>query len=274
MKLSSPYLAGLILVLGAAPAGAELKIEHIQANYGRFGPARDNLTLSARDQVFLTFDILGIRTSPAGAVEGSIDLRVTNAKGKIVLENTNPIKGTLIFGGQRLPGSASLSFDEEVPEGEYTLTVTVHDAIGKEKASFQRSVTCANKSLAIVAPQFFADADGKFPVPLLGVAGQTMHFRLKAVNFDRSQGKIDALMTVQALDPTGNEPLSKPITAQIREDNPDTVKRVTHLSFNGLFSLNRPGDFRLKLTVKDNLTAQSTTLTLPLRVVPLAGPHR
>ena len=146
------------------------------------------------------------------------------------------------------------------------MTVIVTDKLSKGSASFQRKLTAREKEFALVAPQFFYDADAKVPAPAGGLVGQTLHLRLKAVDFDRSQGKIDTEMKMQVLDSLGRETMPKPLLVALKTDDPREVQKVATLDFKTSLALNRAGKFSLRITVTDRLGKKTARFETPLQV--------
>ncbi len=249
-----------------APAQAQLEIQNVQPVYGLLGSARPNLNLYPHDEVLFRFVVTGVRVDAEGKIDTTMTLHLTDAAGKALINEKNPLKGVLALGGQTFTGNARLNVGERIPPGEYTFTVTVHDKLSGKEASFQRKLTAKPAGFQIVAPQFFYDADGKVPAPAGGLVGQNLHFKLRAIGFDRDEGKIDTVMMVQVFDAEGEELLPKPIVAELRTEDVETVKKVTSLNFNGNLALNRPGKFTLRITLNDRLGKKTTQFETPLEV--------
>lgn len=256
----------MVLALGTATAQAKLDIQNVEAAYGLFGPPRSALDLYPHDEVLFRFLVTGAQVDAEGKIDARLTLKLTDSAGKVLLQERNPLKGTLALGGQAFSGNARLNVGERLPPGEYTFTVTVEDALSGEAASFQRQLTAKPHGFKIVAPQFFFDADGKVAAPAGGVVGQTLHFRLRAIGFSRDQDKIHTAMNVQVFDAEGRETMPKPITAELRTEDAAVVPKVTSLNFNGNLALNRAGQFTLRITLTDRLGKQTATFEAPLRV--------
>jgi hypothetical protein len=257
----------LAVVLGATTtAQAKLELQNIQAVYSLFGPARPNLDIYPHDQVLFRFVVSGARVDAEGKIDTSMTLQMTDPTGKVLLNEKSPLQGILALGGNTFAGSARLNVGEQIPPGDYILTVTVRDNAASEEVSFQRKLTAKPAGFRIVAPQFSYDAEGKVPAPPGGLVGQILHFRLQGIGFDRDQGKLDTAMNVQVLDVQGKEMLPKPILAELRSEDPAVVKKVTALTFNGNLALNRPGQYTLRITLNDRLGKKSTQFETPLDI--------
>jgi|GEM_PF-1689111 len=259
-------LSAALVTIAATPALAELKLENIQACYGRLGPERTSLELLPFDELIFRFDVVGVTLDEEGNTDGTVGVKLTDAEGNSLLEVNNPLKGIVALGGNRLPATASVQFNDAIPEGEYVLTASFTDKLSKETASFERKLVAKPTGLAIVAPQFFYDAEGSVPAPVGGLVGQSLHFRFKGAGFDRSQGKIDLVMTVQVLDGEGKELMKKPLTVPFQESKKEVVEKAQVLSFNGFLALNRAGEFTLRLRLEDQASGKSTEFKAPLIV--------
>lgn len=247
-------------------AQAKLELQNIQAVYSLFGPVRPNLDIYPHDQVLFRFVVAGAKVDAEGKIDTAMTLQLADPTGKVLLNENSPLQGILALGGNMFAGSARLNVGEQIPPGDYTLTVTIRDNAASEEASFQRKLTAKLAGFRIVAPQFSYDAEGKVPAPAGGLVGQILHFRLQGIGFDKEQGKIDASMNVQVLDVQGKEMLPKPILAELRSEDPAMVKKVTSLTFNGNLALNRAGQFTLRITLNDRVGKKTTQFETPLEV--------
>lgn len=257
----------LAMVLWATTvAQAKLEIQNIQPVYGLLGPVRPNLDLYPHDQVLFRFVVSGVKVDAEGKIDTTMTLQMTDPAGKVLLNENSPLQGVLALGGNVFTVSARFNVGDQIPTGDYTLTVTVRDNLAGEEASFQRKLTAKPAGFRIVAPQFFYDSEGKVPAPVGGLVGQNLHFRLQGIGFERDQGKIDTAMIVQVLDAEGKEMLPKPILAELRSEDAAIVKKVASLTFNGKLALNRPGLFTLRIMLNDRLGKKNTQFEIPLEV--------
>ena len=191
--------AFVLFLVAASAARAELTIEKIQPAYGRLGPLRKTMTVTAGDEIYFIFDIAGVQADAEGRIDATIRVEVTDATGKSLIKKDNPIRGVLALGGGRFSGMANVTFGGGAKPSEYTVTVTVTDRLSGDKASFQRKLRYQSGGFHVVSPQFFFDAEGKLPAPGGGFVGQTLFLRLKAVGLDPQADRIDAAMTLQIL---------------------------------------------------------------------------
>ncbi len=267
-NLIRPIAAGWVaLFLGtAASAEGKLKIENIQAAYGRFGPERKPLEIYPFDNFIVRFTVSGSKTDAEGKAVTSLKMQFTDANGNPVVENSFSFNGVLGLGGDTYPGFVNLSIGERVPEGKTTLKVTITDNLSKESTSFERQIIGKNPGLQIVALEFFHDADGKLPTSTNLTLGEPLHIRLRVIGFDRGQGKIHTQLTVQTLDAAGRENLPKPLLIDLRQEDSKVVEQTGFVNFAGGFVTNRVGKFSLRLTVTDRKADQTTKIEVPLTV--------
>jgi|SRR5581483_3317255 len=266
MKRYGWMLVCVVSMLGVDSARAELKIERIQAAYGRFGPVRKTLTVSDQDEIYFYFDILGVQTDDEGKIDQVIRLEIKDPEGKTVLNKDNPVPRAQTLGGGRLPGMASVTFGTSGTPGPYTLTVTAIDKLSGSQASFQRTLNYQPGGFHIAAPQFSYDAEGKVLAPVGGVEGQTLYLRLKAVGLDPQAVKLDTAMSMQVVDSSGKEAFPKPLVAVVREDDATKVRQIQFVTFNASFALTRPGDFTLRIQVEDRVAKKISKFEAPLHI--------
>jgi hypothetical protein len=259
-------LAAAVLLLSAAAARAEVKIENIEACYGRFGPVRKTLEFYPDDEVFFRYLVTGIKPTAEGGVDGELTIALTSPDSKELLGKKSPASGVLALGGGALAGTASVSLPPGAAPGKYTFTVTFKDNQSNGTASFERELTLKPAEFRIVSPQFSYDREGKVPAPVGGLLGQTLFIRMKVIGFDRTRGSIDTDMRVQVLDAAGKETMPKPITARVRSDNAEVVKQASSVTFSAELVLNRTGQYTLRVTVTDQVGKKTTRLQAPLKV--------
>jgi hypothetical protein len=259
-------LSAMALLFLAAFAQAKLEIQNVQAVYGPVGPERDSLDVYPADEIFFRFTVGGVKADAEGRAEVNIAMKLTNADGDLLLAQENPLRVPLSLGGDSFPSNTRIALGDQTAPGEYTLTVTVVDKLSQEKVSFQRKIVCKPVTFALVAAEFFYDMDGKMPAPAGGVVGQVIHFRSRVIGFDKSNDKIDTTMTAEIIDPQGKNVLPKPIVGEIKQDDPDVVRKVNFVTFRSQLLLNRPGNFTFRIKVVDNNSQKTAAFEAPIRV--------
>jgi hypothetical protein len=260
------WLAVAALSVSAAPARATLEIRDIQAAYGLAGPVRPPADYYPGDEIFFRFLVAGARSDAAGKISCDLVMTFTGPGNTVLVNQTFPVEGVYALGGDSFPGSARLTLDGDVPPGAYALTVTLRDKITSTQAKFQRAITIRPAAFAIVAPRFSYDADGKAPAPVGGLVGQTLYFKMKVIGFDRSRGKIDLRLAVRFLDPRTRRVISAPLQVDETTDDANVVRQVADVTFSGDMTLNRAGDFLLRLEATDRVTNKSIALETQMHV--------
>jgi hypothetical protein len=256
----------LLIVLGGTSAYAKLEIGNIQAAYGEVGPARSSLVYYPGDEILFRYMLTGVQTNDKGEVDIDIAFRLTDAKGHILLDKTTPAKAIAAFAGGCLPGSARATLGETLPPGIYRLRVVAKDKLSGDTASFEREVTFKATTFTSISQRFFLDADRKVPSGASGIVGQTLHFRIGVIGFDRSKGRIETRMDLEILDEKRKEVLARPRKAGYKNEEADSVKEVSLVNFDGFVTLNRVGNFRLRFNFTDHVGSQNSHFEVPLHV--------
>jgi hypothetical protein len=260
------FAATLSLTLSAAAAEAKLTIRDVQAAHGQFGPERKSAEYVAGDQVYLRYTATGLRTDDEGRVRADIVLRLTDAKGQKLLDKEAALLALLPLGGDTLTADASIDLDVGFPPGEYELSVEVRDVAANDKASFRRKFAVKAPEFSLVRVRFSHDEEGKAAAAPGGLVGQNLVVRLGAIGFDRGKGVVDAEMVIDVLDAGGKPVMPRPIRAAARNEDSDQVRRIDRLDLWSSLTLNRPGDFTLRVTVHDKVSGKKASFECPLKV--------
>lgn len=259
-------LAILLTVFAAGSTLAKPEIKDIQASHGQLGPERKSLDFLRGDELYLRFTVAGFTTDPDGRLVGEITMSVTDAQKKEILKKDIPIQQVLALGGGTFPGHVSVTIGEELPLGEYTLKVTITDNLARTSDAFERKFTCKAEEFALVAVRFSQDAEGRIPAPVGGVVSQTLFLKARGIGFDRSTGELDVEMTIQVFDLKGNPLMPKPIRKGVHSEDPKAVKAATLINLRGELTLNREGEFVLKVSLTDKVAKKTVAFEAPLKV--------
>jgi hypothetical protein len=262
-------VAALCLLAGPSLAQAKLEIRDVQTSHGQLGPERKSNEYIAGDQVYFRYTVAGFRLDEEGRIRGELRLTVKGAEGKKKLDRKVPLQQVVALGGETMPAFASFNLDEDFPPGEYELTVELTDRLLMESASFQRKIICKAEEFALVQVRFYQDAAGEVPARVGGTVSQTLFVKLKAVGFDHGRDEIDIEMEMTVLDEAGKPVVPKPIRAGFHNEKPDEVKKIDRINLSGTLTLNRAGNFRLRIAVTDKLTKKKVFFEAPLGVSPL-----
>jgi len=260
------YVLSFTIVLAGATAHAKLEIGNIHAAYGEVGPERKSLVYYPGDEILFRYMLTGVKTNDKGEVDIDISFQVTDSEGKILLDKNTPTKAIAALGGGCLPGSARATIGEALKPGIYRFRVKAKDNLSGETASFERDVTLNATTFTSVSQRFFLDADGKVPSAAGGIVGQSLHYRVGLIGFDRSKSRIETHMDVEILDKDGKEILTRPLQATYKNEEADSAKQTSLVNFSGFFALNRVGTFTLRFSFKDQIGAQTARFEVPLHV--------
>jgi hypothetical protein len=261
-------LVALVVFLGIpAPAGAKLDVRDVKAVYGLFGPPRKSLDTYPGDEVHFRFLVTGARTDADGRIDATITVRMVDSKDMVLVNSETPLKGPLALGGDSYSATAFFTLGPSTTPGDYKVTVTVNDKLAKETASFERKVRCLKPEFAIVNPRFCHDGEGKVPASYKGVRGQTLFFHLKVIGFDQGKDKLHVTMETQLFDQKGKALMPKPVRGEVRTEDKETIRGATSVFFKSSFGLGRVGDYRLRITVTDEVSKKRAVFEAPVEVM-------
>lgn len=249
----------------------DLKFQQIWATYGPHGPQRSDLKTPLKsypgDDVSFHFAVHGLNTDDDGNVKAEIVTRLQDADGKVLVNDHAPIKGLLPLGGKQMVGTSTVKFSPELPQGDYTYTITVVDELANQKSSCDCKIKMLKPEFCMVGLHFFLDAEGKVSAPGTLAAGQALHFRFQAVGFDRSAKRLKMVMLFEPLNEKGKALIPKPSRVEIASNDEQQVASATSVNFNGEMAMNRPGSYRISITVKDEVNAKELKVEVPINVV-------
>jgi hypothetical protein len=255
----------------AVPALADLKIQSVKATYGSYGPVRSDLQKPLKvypgDEVALTCVVTGVTTDKDGSVSSHLTAKLLSPDGKALLDTEVPAKGLLPLGGAQVAGSTNITFAQDYPPGQYTYSLTFVDELANTKATFECKIELLAPAFCIAGLHFFLDADGKMPASGTFTIGQKMYFRFVAMGFDRSLKKIKLAMLVQTLEENGKELMPKPLRVEVGSEDPDQVAGANSVTFNANLALNRPGAYRVRIILKDEVNNKELKVEVPIKVV-------
>jgi hypothetical protein len=258
----------LTAALSLAPAQEGLELKNDRATYGVLGPERKDDNVLPGDIYVVYFEIVGLQMDKTDRVKYSMGVEYLNKKGESQYKKEpTPQEAVNVLGGNRIPAFATTQIGLDTPPGEYTLNVTVTDQATKKEAKLTRKFTILEKRFGLVRVGFSYpfNFENPPPAPPLGVVGQSLLFHATAVEVglsgDKKQPDLVALCVVT--DESGKPTLSEPMQGKVQEVQDQFLKlRVIPLSF--IISLNRPGKFKVTMTVTDNVTGKKTEQTMEL----------
>lgn len=254
-------------LLSVASQDGQLALEGIQACYGPQGPVRQN-------RLYFPFDTIQFRAKMRGLI-----LDAQRRPDCEIISNLVDAAGTTVFtdririqsapsatGGAAVPFDIAVPVPQEPKPGEYSFVLILKDLRGGREASFLRRILIQPAELAIVSLEFFRDAEEKVPGPAGGDANRPFHARLRAIGYDRSSGRLDTAMTMQLYDEQGRQLLNPPLELVLASDDPEQVQKASFVTFSAKLTIDRPGQFLLRITVQDRIGGKSARLEVPVVV--------
>jgi hypothetical protein len=272
MFTSMALFAALTLTPGQ---GTGMNLSNPRITYGELGSTRPDNKLLPGDIFFLSFDIEGIKVSEAGRVKYGMAMEVTDATGKSVFKQPPVERDDFMpLGGTKLPARAFVFIGPEQPAGTYSCKVTVTDQSNKDapiSKSIEQKFEVQPRGFGIVQLYAAADADGKIPAPLVGVAGQALFVHFAVTDFTRDDKTKQPNLTIEMVvyDKDKQPTLAKPTVKQVPDEADGKVdEKATGVPMRFLVPLNREGGFLIQLKATDNNSKKTTIVYLPLRVFP------
>ena len=258
----------LVAALSIVPGQAGLSLSNPRVTFGELGAVRPDTKFLPGDIFFLAYDIDGMKVDETGRVKYSMAMNVVDSDNKPIFKQ-DPIERTdyLPLGGSKLPARAFVTIGLEQAPGIYTCRVTVTDIATKAVKEIEQKFEVLKKNFGLVVVYTSADEKGEIAVPALGIAGQSVVVHFALVGFTRDTKtklpSIDVEMVVYAKDNTPT--LAKPSNIVIDTGVPES-ENVVPLRF--LLPLNRDGEFRVELKATDKLSKATSTVKIPIKVLP------
>lgn len=262
--LSSAVLLAALSLTPSQPG--VLSVTNVRGTFGPMGTARPDNKYLPGDELFLAFDIEGVRPDASGNVRIAMGMEMIGANGqRLFTQAPRDRDASNSLGGTSMPMFAKLDIGTDQPAGKYTLKLTVVDKGSGASKTADYSFEVLQKAFAIVRVKTSFDPDGDTPAPHVGV-GQALFVHFSAVNFSRDPGtkQPNLKAVLRILDDAGNATLATPtsgtVDSGIQEQTPGIPMKF-------LVNLNRSGKFVIELTVTDQLTRKTAKMQLPLDVL-------
>lgn len=264
--LSSLLLCGLLGV--GAGEGGKLEITNPRPTFGHLGAVRPKgKGIIPGDVAHFAFDVNNLKHDDKGQASYSIAIEVRDGNGDLFYKQA-PLNAVAqnFFGGTSLPCSAHLEIPLTAKPGTYSWKVTIHDRLADQSATLNGKGDVVSPEFGLVRVGTYADAEGKVPVPPVGVVGSTLYVNFAAINFARTKDKQpDLKVEMKILDDSGKATFARPITGHVKSDIPESLK-IIPLQYG--VTLNRPGRFTVQLNASCELCGKSTTVSIPVRILP------
>jgi hypothetical protein len=259
----------LTAALAVAQAdGGKLEIANPRATYGYLGTARPKgAGILPGDIAYFSFDIKNLKHDAGGKASFSVAIEVRNSKGELAYQQEphNAVAQNFL-GGNSHPASAQLDIPLHAEPGEHSWKVTVYDRLADTSAVIAGKGTVLKPDFGIIRVGTFADAQGRTPVPPVGVVGGTCYVSFAAVGFGRSKESQQPDLTVKMriLDESGKATIAQPLSGHVKSDIAADAQ-IIPLQF--AVAMNRAGNYTVELTARCAMSAKTSTVTFPLRVL-------
>jgi hypothetical protein len=222
-----------------------------------------NVYYQGKDGIFFRFLVHGFKLTAQEGSELESRIALVNEARETIKLQSLPLQGPLCYGKDAVIGYAGIQIDHSCVPGEYKAVLTVKDKASGESISETKPVTIKPEKWAITQVSFFADAEHRQATTLSGVVGETKHYVLKVIGFDREG--VDCQIVVRVVGPSGNE-LSKHEwgkTLKREEIQPNWAG----LTFgNNLAGFSAPGTYRLIVTATDRIRNKVATSEFPFAI--------
>jgi hypothetical protein len=172
----------------------------------------------------------------------------------------------VFFGGNSLPCSGRLSIPFDAKPGVYNYKLTVEDRNAKTSVVYETKGKVLEPDFGLIRVGTYADAEGRTPIPPVGVVGGSLYVDFSAVGFgrDAKTKQPDLKVQLRVLDDKGQPTFAKPLSGHVKQDV-QTSARFIPLQFG--LTMNRPGNFTIELQATCVVCEKSTTVRLPVRIL-------
>jgi len=259
-------VCGLAMVLAAGDE-AKLEIANPRFTYGYLGAIRPRTGALPGDVIHFSFDVKNLKLDATGRTAYSLAIDITDEQGNLFYQQ-KPYNSVAqaFFGGNTLPCSARLSIPLDTKPGIYNLKVTIEDRIAKTSVVHEGKGKVIEPGFGLIRVGTYADAEGRTPVPPVGVVGGSLYVDFSAVGFgrDAKTKQPDLKVQLRVLDDKGQATFVKPLSGHVKEGVLENA-RIIPLQFG--LTLNRPGRFTIELDARCEVCGKSSTVRLPVRIL-------
>jgi hypothetical protein len=266
--MMTSLFVGLALVTVQAQEG-ELELGPVHPTYGYLGAARPKTGILPGDVAHFTFDIKNLKLDANGRAAYSIAVEIRDDKGQLYYEQ-KPYNSVAhnFFGGNTLPASAHMAVPADAKPGIYDLKITVKDRNANVTKVMLGKGKVLPPGFGLIRVGTYADAEGRTPIAPVGVVGSSLYVNFSAIGFGRDPKtkQPDIQVELRVLDDKGQATFTKPLTGRVHQDVGEAV-RIIPLGYG--LTMNRPGDFTIELQARCVVCGKSTTVRLPVRILPM-----
>jgi hypothetical protein len=246
----SPLVLATALTLAPAQDG-DLNLTNARVTYGTLGATRNSTKLLPGDLFMVSFDIENITVGPDGKVLYSMGMELLNKDGKPVFKKEpQDLETYNTLGGSRLPAFAVTNIGLDTPPGEYTMSVEVVDRVGKKRNKLKSEFQVLPMAFGIVQFNTTFDVESRVPAPPVAVPGLNYWVNFALVGFELDKDKQPNLSVELQVLENGKPTNAKGMLGEATEVT-EQFKKIVPMQFK--VNLNRPGNFTLRLTARDNV---------------------
>jgi hypothetical protein len=262
-------LITLALTTSVSAVSGGIQLERIQAAFTNLGNERRPEYYAVDDGILFRFVVRGAKVDEEGQVHLVYTVAVTDAQGKPVHVEKHPADVIPVgLGSQSCLTWTGLVLHGQFTPGDYQLAITVQDQLSSDEASFTRSIKVKPNTLGIRYVRFYSDPEWKHEMSSVVRAGQPLFFRAFVGGLDKGQPNVDVTVTGQVFNNEGKAFLPRPFVKSDKKAAKDLPngQGVESFSFDGKMPTYSPGEYRLVITMTDNITRQTATIEEPITI--------
>jgi hypothetical protein len=265
--MMTPLACSAMLLLVCGGEGGKLEISNIRPTYGYLGALRPLTGALPGENAHFSFDIKNLKLDEHGRAAYSLAIVVTDDQGNIFYEQ-KPYNSVAqnFFGGNSLPCSANLSVPLDTKPGIYHVKITIEDRNAKNSATSDFKGKVLEPGFGLIRVGTYADAEGRVPVPPVGVVGGMLYVNFATVGFgrDATTKQPDLQIQLRVLDDKGQPTFSQPLTGHVKEG---VEKDLQIIPLQYGLTMNRSGNFTVELQADCHHCGKSATVRLPVRIL-------
>jgi hypothetical protein len=261
------FLTTILFAAVVSAAQAQPVFQDVKFTHGPFGPERSPAVFHSRDEVWMHYSVTGLQTDAEDRIDVATEYKLIDPMGTVAFRTSQPAKTDLLLGGGTVSGVFNVPLDiPYLPEGEWTVEITITDNVAKRSTTQALKWTHKPREFAFVRMAFARDDQFKVPAQLTAaVVGQPIFLRNKLVGYVRDHGKLEIDVEMVIMDAEGRE-VMKPRQFPGRHQLEGDPSPMESWDFNGNFVPNRPGQFTIRFTAHDRIGDKTATVEVPLHV--------
>jgi hypothetical protein len=254
---------GILLTLPAF-LWADVKVESVRLTYGPLGPTRPSIKVLPGETLNVEFVVSGVSTDKDGRTQVTLAAELVDEAGQILAAvPPTPVHSTLALGGATLANQITFSLPDDFPAGKSRVRGILSDPQAKKIVHCEQPVEVMPQELGMVGLRLANDAEGKSPAGGNLTVNQSLFIVGKAIGFTRKENRIHVVGAMRIFDSAGKEMTPHPIAVAIEQEVSEDIRAA---DFNWSLIANRPGQFKVRLELTDQIANRTVTYELPLVV--------